>query len=682
MDVQDPRMAAALERLEKTPAKKTYTLGIRANVWLTAMGKDRRYGKLLRQDVALLIRSGARGRYHYDATGRPSGGYDNSNSQYGILGVWAGQRATKEVPQGYWMASLRHWHSQQNADGGWPYTAGSKTRETMTAAGLASLFICYDNLLRDAKAFVECRVDARARMAQRPIRRGMEWFDRNFEQSLQKQFDPEKKNSGRYYYLYGVERVGLASGYKYFGRADWYKLGTAKLLAAQGAGGAWLRGRHPVINTAFALLFLVRGRNAVLFNKLEFPGDWNNRPRDLATLTPWISRVFEQTVNWQIINLKVPVSEWHDAPILYITGAQAPKFTEEHLAGLRRFVHQGGTIFSVAEGEGDAFGRSIREIYHALLPAYPLRLCPKDHPLMSARFPLHGKVRFFTVNNGIRPLVIHTDEDLSLHWQLNRQKTKKWAFEAATNIFMYVTDKATSLRRRGTSTWPQPAKFTPRATVRVARLRYRGNYDPEPLAYERFARLMGHRRQIKVDVVGPIAVTELSVASTKLAVLVGTASFTLSDAEIDALAKFIREGGTLLLDSAGGDPGGDAPRGFAKSAEALVSRMFPKKRLALLASTAPLYRLKGMEIEKVRWRRGTMRKLAGIRRPLLRAVIVNERPAVIFSREDITGALVGCGAYSAYGYHPGTTKDPGPAFRLMRNIVLYAHGNSSAGPRG
>jgi len=416
----------------------------------------------------------------------------------------------------------------------------------------------------------------------------------------------------------------------------------------------------------------------VLFNKLEFPGDWNNRPRDLATLTRWISRVFEQTVNWQIINLNVPVSEWHDAPILYISGARTPKFTPEHLTRLRQYVHQGGTIFSVAEGDGDEFSRSIRKIYRTMLPVYPLRRCPNGHPLMNARVPLRGKVRFFAIENGIRPLVIHTDEDLSLHWQLNRQTTKKWAFEAATNVFMYATDKATSLRRRGTTTWPQAAEFTPRKTVAMARLRYKGNYDPEPLAYERFARLMGRRRQVKVEVVGPIAITELSAARTKLAVLVGTASFTPEDAEIDALAKFIREGGTLLLDAAGGDPGGGEPRGFARSADSLVSRMFPKQRLALLASTAPLYRMKGMEIQKVRWRRATMQKLAGIRRPLLRAIVVDERPAVIFSREDITGALVGCGAYSAYGYHPGTTKDPGPAFRLMRNIVLYAHGAAAS----
>ena len=665
VDVQDSRMAAALRRLAEMPAKKTYTLGIRANVWLAAMRKDRRYGKLLRQDVALLIRSGARGSYHYNCTGRPAGSYDNSCSQYGILGVWAGQRATGEVPQKYWMASLRHWHSQQNAEGGWAYKAGPGTRATMTAAGLASLFICYDNLLRDAKAFIECRVDARAKMAQRPIRRGMEWFGRNFTSSL----------GQKYYYLYGVERVGLASGHKYFGKADWYKLGAATLLAGQEADGSWKKERHPLVDTAFALLFLVRGRNAVLFNKLEFPGDWNNRPRDLATVTRWISRVFERTVNWQIINLEVPVSEWHDAPILYISGARAPKFTDEHLARLRQFVYQGGTIFSVTEGKGQGFKEHIREVYRTLFPKYPLKPCPDGHPLLSARFRrLPTRVRFFTIDNGVRPLVVHTDEDLSLHWQLNHRTTKKWAFEAATNVFMYVTDKATSLRRRGTTTWPDRPVFTPQMTVRMARLRYRGNDDPEPLAYERFARLMGHRRKTKVEIVGPIAIPELSAAATKLAVLVGTASFSLTDAEVAALAKFIRDGGTLFFDAAGGDPGGEDPRGFVKSVEALAPRLFPQERLGLLASSSALYRMKGMQIEKVRWRRATMRKLAGIRRPLLRAVMVDERPAVILSREDISGALLGCGAYSAYGYHPGTMRNPGPAFRLMRNIILYAHG--------
>ena len=52
--------------------------------------------------------------------------------------------------------------------------------------------------------------------------------------------------------------------------------------------------------------------------------------------------------------------------------------------------------------------------------------------------------------------------------------------------------------------------------------------------------------------------------------------------------------------------------------------------------------------------------------PNLRAVLIDDRPAVLFSREDLTAGLVGYPSYACYGY------DPESAYAIMRNIVLYA----------
>ena len=51
-------------------------------------------------------------------------------------------------------------------------------------------------------------------------------------------------------------------------------------------------------------------------NKKE--ANWNQRPRDLANLSRYIGKQTERELNWQIVNLKAPVEELHDAPILYI----------------------------------------------------------------------------------------------------------------------------------------------------------------------------------------------------------------------------------------------------------------------------------------------------------------------------------------------------------------------------
>ena len=663
----EPRMQKALKALESLEIDGTYSLGLRANVWLAAAKQNReKYLPLLRKDTKILVESTADGSYGYICKGLGKSRGDNSNSQYGLLGVWAGARASVEIPRQYWLKVLVHWINCQTPDGGWDYRGNANTRPTMATAGIASLFVCYDNLLSDASSFLNCRPSKEMALAQRPIQRGLKWFDTNYAKTI--------GGHPNGYYLYGVERVGLASGYKYFGKLDWYKLGATQLLKYQKPTGSFHGGGHggEMVNAAFGLLFLIRGRNAVLFNKLEFAGDWNNRPRDLASLTRWLNTKYEGTVNWQIINLAVPVREWHDAPILYISGSGKPTFTKADLDALRTYVRQGGTILSVTECRGRAFAVGMAEVYKALFPDYELKDCPPAHPLYNAAFRLRGRPRFKVVSNGVRPLVVHTDEDLSREWQLQSFATKKQTFQAAANIYMYITDKTQGLRRRGTTPWPEaPKTFKPKAVIKIARLKYAGNYDPEPLAFKRFSLMMAHKYQMQVDVAAPMPITDLPKTQAKLATLTGTGAFSLGEAEINALKAFVAGGGTLLIDAAGGDPGGSKSKGFTNAAEALIKTMY-EQRTSRLAESSPLYTAEGMQIKTVKWRRATELAMAGDKSPALRAAIINNRPAVLFSRHDITAGLLGNAVYDIYGYHQGSEREPGSAFEMMRNIAVYA----------
>ena len=55
----------------------------------------------------------------------------------------------------------------------------------------------------------------------RAIARGLQWMDRHFSAS-----ENPVRLRDYYYYMYGVERVGLASGMKHFGGHDWYAEGA------------------------------------------------------------------------------------------------------------------------------------------------------------------------------------------------------------------------------------------------------------------------------------------------------------------------------------------------------------------------------------------------------------------------------------------------------------------------
>ncbi len=642
---QDPRMEKALAWLSRTATDRTYSLGIRCNVWEIANRQtDHKYADVFRKEVSILVLSTKDGSYGYASKGDGTSTGDNSCSQYGLLGVWAGARGNLEIPEAYWNRVLRHWMENQAPDGAWAYRGKTPSRPTMAAAGMASLYVCIDNLLFEE--YAQCRSD-RGLIA--PIEKGLAWFDKNFKASTDG------------YYMYGVERVALASGYKYFGTADWYKLGATKILAAQQANGSFKMGGHGGqggVGTAFAILFLVRGRQAVLFNKLERDGDWRNRPRDLASLTRWITNTFEKSVNWQIINLRVPVEEWHDAPLLYITGAKEPTFTPQQLDKLRTFVLQGGTIFSATECNGREFRQGIREIYVQLFPDYELVEVDRTHPLYTLHYTLRSRPKLFMIHNGVRPLVIHTDDDLPLHWQLSRKSTASWAYEAAANLFMYVTDQG-HLRMRGVQHWPAVPKGECERTVPIVRVQYAGNWNPEPLALERFGRMLEEREKVRLQPLPPVAIESLGECAAPLALLTGTTTARLRGTDVEQIRRYVQAGGTVLIDAAGGN------RDFHESMREVLEKSFGYASLVPLSPAATLFTLPGHEIETVQFRRATLRRSGrGEKDPRFSAVLLDNRPAILLSREDLTLGLLGVHTYGADGY------DPEDAYRLLRNAVL------------
>jgi len=648
----EPRMLKSLEWLSKQPTDLTYTLGLRCNVWHLANKETRgRYLPNFKADLVKLLRFTQNGGYDYRCREDSSKRSDNSNAQYGVLGAWAGALSDLEIPTGYWKLVLNHWLEDQQKDGGWTYQRQGASTATMTAGGIATLYVCFDNLL--AGRFVSCS----ANVDFKPLDRGLEWMDKHFRTAVGGQ--GLMGHGDLYYFLYGTERVGLASGHKYFGTLDWYKLGAERMLNAQRNDGSWDGKYTPLISTAFAMLFLVRGQHAIAFNKLEFDGDWNNRPRDLAMLTRWMSGTMERTLNWQIINLKVPTEEWHDAHVLYLSGADAPKLTAAHLDKLRQYLWQGGTIFSATECGGKGFHDGIREVYKKLLPQYEMKQLPPDHELFTVYHKLTGVQPTYMITNGVRPLVIHTDYDLPRSWQVNAYRSAERDFQIAANVLMYATDMG-QLRNRGVSHWPAAPGGQPERTVKVVRVRHGGNWDPEPLALERFDRLLRRKEKVGLDVERPVGAAKLPESDARLALLTGAGPLTLNPAAAAGLKAYIEKGGTLFVDAAGGDGK------FAEDAEAMLRELFGRREVRSLALTAGLFNLPGHQIKDVSYRRKA-RLLRGLKsEPHLRGVLLDGRLAVVFSEEDVTGGLVGIPCYTAAGYVPDSCYD------ILRNVVLLA----------
>ncbi len=250
-NAQSPRLVPAVQFLVKADLIGTYAVACRAQVWaLLPQPLKPEYRAAMLKDADFLLRGmhagSGRGFYHYL---RSDEGYDHSTSQYGVLGMWACAQAGFDPPARYWQEVESAWVRDQLKTGGWDYDPADESRLTtasMTAAGVATLFITQEFLHADAG--VECR----GNISSPSIEAGLKWMSDHVAK-----ITPDS-TQGRYFYtLYGLERIGVASGRKYFGSIDWFSDFADRVVQYQQPDGSF---NGTVEDTAFALLFLVRGR--------------------------------------------------------------------------------------------------------------------------------------------------------------------------------------------------------------------------------------------------------------------------------------------------------------------------------------------------------------------------------------------------------------------------------------
>ena len=266
----------------------------------------------------------------------------------------------------------------------------------------------------------------------------------------------------------------------------------------------------------------------------------------------------------------------------------------------------------------------MRQAYARIFPDYELVALEPAHYIYTTRvcFNLQGYPKFYVITNGIRPLAIHIEEDLAKAWQGNSFLSKKEAFEAAANVFMYITDKGI-VRNRASYTWPEPFAFNarpptppapptpqpgqpgynpyappppplpppnpgPTGSLTIVRLTWNGNCDPEPLSLERFSRMLASQTHIDLKVAPPIPMAKVAQSGASIALISGMGKFKAQPADIAALRVFVNGGGTLFIDAAGGD------ETFAATAPLALKDVVPGQTFAPLSVQHPIYNVQGL----------------------------------------------------------------------------------------
>jgi hypothetical protein len=674
---KDERLQRAIDFVKKTPTTGVYALSLRCQLWAD-LPQTADVRAIMSKDARALINGidkdpkGTSGFYPYNLGEK---NYSLSRAHYAVLGVWSAAQVGVEVPNSYWQLVEKSWIEQQDGSGGWSYL-GAKSKSShageyqvtpgITADGIATLFITQDYLHADEA------IMPRGNIKNPHIDKAMKWLIDNFKLVAE---DKKFERSYPHATLYAIERVGAASGLKYFNDIDWYDVGAERFLRNQKPNGSWTGDMgYNVAGTSMALIFLARGRAPVAISKLSYDiepsnaeGNWNQRPRDVANITRWISRQTEKPFNWQIVNLKAPVNELHDAPILFIAGNQELKFGAEEKSKLRQFVEGGGIILGNADAGAPIFTKSYKLLAKELFPEYEMRQLPANHPIFTnEQYPAEKwkrKPTVLGVSNGARELMLMVqDTDISRAWHLQESAARSELFEFAANLFLYAVDKREARNKGETYQVTPDPRISPAQYLTVARIKYGGIWNPEPGGWRRMTAIMNNRDRVGLKLIN-VEPGKDPFGAARVAHLTGIGKFKLTDEARAAIKKFVQDGNLLVVDAAGGNSD------FAAVAEAELTAMFGADAATQLKNPlppdAPIYQVGGRKLDDVGYRSFARQNIVGeLKGPRLRAITLNGKLAVIYSPEDLSVGLVGEPVDGIIGYDPKT------ATSLMRNILL------------
>ncbi|WDE97628.1 DUF4159 domain-containing protein [Lentisphaera profundi] len=367
----DPVMKKALEALLNAPPKRIYSLSV--YIMLLAEVDKVRYKDEISKQAQVLIKAQAmNGTWNYGGTG-PG---DNSVTQFALLGLNAARAAGIKIPVEVFEKSRKHYINQQNKDGGWGYVSSRSVTPSMTAAGLSSLSICGEEL----EESLEMKKGARfiGKYISNPhIQKSMGKLEQYLKTSPQSIF-----SNG--YTSYGLERVGIFFDRRYLAGVDWYRFGAESMIRNQ-----FRFSTHS--ETFFPLLFLAKGNTPLLMGKISpsfAKKNSNLRRNDCRNMMKDLSNLLSTKVDWEQVNLSEANTSLGKLPILYWSGYNVTRLTDDENDVLKKFLNDGGTLVIAPALNSRAFSDGALQEIRKIYPTAVFEYLSTDHELRQMYYDL------------------------------------------------------------------------------------------------------------------------------------------------------------------------------------------------------------------------------------------------------------------------------------------------------
>ncbi len=282
---------------------------------------------------------------------------DNSVTQFAVLGLHAAANAGVEVPTETWKRVVAHFESTQHADGGWSYNKDEEhSYGSMTCAGLTGLAIASSH--------------AGGKPAANPkVQKALAWLEKNFTWEKNPIPVEDQAKSHQFYWIYGIERVGVLLDTPFIGKHEWYPEGAKWLLSKQKESGSWEGegGDGEQLDTCYALLFLTkataplpppRGGKGVLKTSVTGSADEGQGLLFILDASDSMNMEIKGKTKWEVVR---------DASKRLVA-----KVPDGVPVGLRVYGHKTSNTNSVAECESELLipvGKLDRKHFAAVVDA-------------------------------------------------------------------------------------------------------------------------------------------------------------------------------------------------------------------------------------------------------------------------------------------------------------------------
>lgn len=697
----DPAVVRSMRYLRSFEPIETYSLSLQTLVFcqLGAAGDLRR----IRHNVDTLVRSqkitGNRtGAWDYGA-GKGSG--DPSNAQFALLALGAAQDRGIQIDPEVFQRSLDYWTKRQR-DGAWSYRGGGGLSGSMTCAGIASTVIARSGIQASSSKVngdnIQCCGGASEEKD--PVEEGLEWLARNFTM----QVNPGGDSLTFYYYIYALERVGRLTGRRFIGNHDWYREGAERLLELQDEFRGFWSGNGGTeanidVTTAFALLFLSKGKRQVVVGRLKYenkqaPRQWQQHPDSLRQLVRHVERDWGRDLTWQTIESKnANLNDLLQAPVIVISGQQAIRFDADLSDNLKEYINQGGCILFEADG-GDGCGNasdfetSVQRLCQNWFEGAKLERLPPTHPIWFAEHrvdptSLDPDHWIYGVQACCRTAVFYSPRSLSCRWELGDvlfhrdrvSRTAKRKIESGVrigqNLIAYATGRELKdkLEQRVVLKGEAPP-VVGRNSIQLASLAIDAGGQEARRALPNATALITAKLPVAISAAPKqVGFDADQLVDVPFLWVHGRTEFSLNKAQRSILREYVLNGGVILGSSVCG------AEAFGDSFRREFALILPDSPLNTLPPNHRVFKaFGGFDVSQVTIRTPGIGGMSGkgvnqrVGQPVLEAAIVDGLVGVFFSPLDLSCALESPNSVQCPGY---STQD---AAKIVANLVLYGLG--------